>query len=523
MKPLFQKLVSGVYRRTNARNSFTPRRAMLECEPLEARLLMAHGFGPGIVNRITAGFSKSAQDQQMGLPLLDSNPGAPATLYLDFTGDFEKDWFQLNSDGTQTHFTNITTPAFNLNASGAIGDDPPAETSFTDAEKSMIKQIWARVAEDFAPFNINVSTDYYGPFNNGTDPNGGHALHVVIGGWGGWHPGSVGTSGVSSIGSFHDSAPNVVFVFAQDLVWWANHGGQDFKGHALDIASATATSISHESGHAFGLLHHSSYDANGNKTDEYDQGTADWTPIMGNNLASDRTTWYNGPSDQGPNTMQDDMAILADAENGFGYRPDSDGNSIATADWLTPVNQRFALGPMVGGSGIIEQANDVDAFQFNTGGGTVLISVDPAQFGPNLIPSVELWSQTGLIASADFGRAVETNIFASVSAGTYYVFVKSHGDYGDVGQYTVTVALNPITVVGIVATAAFDITQGQPTPTQLQKLTSGLVAAGLGAQGSTQTTATFLFKSQPSSRLIKTTHARDIIFATDFVFGLRGG
>src|SRR5687767_9213742 len=35
---------------------------------------------------------ESVRDQDMGLPMLDSAPGAHATLFLDFTGSVERNW-----------------------------------------------------------------------------------------------------------------------------------------------------------------------------------------------------------------------------------------------------------------------------------------------------------------------------------------------------------------------------------------------------------------------------------------------
>ena len=39
-----------------------------------------------------APMSQQQIDQQMGLPMLDSLPGAPATIYLDFNGNFLSSW-----------------------------------------------------------------------------------------------------------------------------------------------------------------------------------------------------------------------------------------------------------------------------------------------------------------------------------------------------------------------------------------------------------------------------------------------
>ena len=53
--------------------------------------------------------SQQQIDQQMGLPMLDSLPGAPATLYLDFNGNHLDSW----STGGQT-FKNVNTPVWDM-------------------------------------------------------------------------------------------------------------------------------------------------------------------------------------------------------------------------------------------------------------------------------------------------------------------------------------------------------------------------------------------------------------------------
>ena len=56
-----------------------------------------------------ATMSQQQLDQQMGLPMLDSLPGAPATIYLDFDGNFLSSW----STGSQT-FTSVSTPVWDM-------------------------------------------------------------------------------------------------------------------------------------------------------------------------------------------------------------------------------------------------------------------------------------------------------------------------------------------------------------------------------------------------------------------------
>src|SRR5262245_3314154 len=121
-------------------------------------------------------------------PAYSSLPGARATLYLDFDGDFEAQW------GSST---NITTPAFDTD------NDP---TSFSASELAAIHDVWANVAEDYAPFNINVTTVDPGSYPDGV------ALKVVIGGDGAWCGGGGGISWPGSCGD--PSAPNASFVFS---------------------------------------------------------------------------------------------------------------------------------------------------------------------------------------------------------------------------------------------------------------------------------------------------------------------
>src|SRR5262245_19546730 len=82
-------------------------------------------------------------------PALSSRPGAAYTLYLDFSGfNFSGKW--------------AVTPA-NPAGQGTPGNRPAYDTdgdatTFTNAEISKIKECWARTAEKYSPFNVNVTT-----------------------------------------------------------------------------------------------------------------------------------------------------------------------------------------------------------------------------------------------------------------------------------------------------------------------------------------------------------------------------
>jgi hypothetical protein len=337
------------------------------------------------------------------LPQLSSNSSARVKLYLDFNGNVEAAWGS---------YRNVTTRVFDRD-----GD----ATTFSDSEIATIREIWARVAEDYAPFNIDVTTIDPGIFANG------NAVRMAIGGnYSDWFGQSAG--GVAYVGGFTNSASNTGFVFEDALG----------NGNARYVAEAT----SHEAGHLFGLLHQSTW-VNGQLQDEYNSGNSAWAPIMGVGYYSTRTTWHNGTSDNGPTSYQDDVAILAGTTNGFGLRADDYSNSFTTPSTL-PVN-----GSSVNFSGLIGSRTDVDVFQFSTGGGNVNFQMNVAQFGNNLDGALEIRNAAGAVVSVNdpadyFGASLSTNL----SAGSYFLVVRGSGTfgnsaYGNMGQYTVTGSLTP--------------------------------------------------------------------------------
>ena len=366
------------------------------------------------------------------LPLLSSNSNATAKIFLDFDGNTTSGtiWNSNYNNGND-----IITPAYSLDAD---------TNSFSTAELDTITEIWQRVAEDFAPFNVDVTTIDPGDFS------ANQAIRVVIGGsYQDWYGSSAG--GVAFLDSWTWNSDTPVFVFEDNL------GNGDGK--------FTAEASSHEVGHALGLQHQSSYDANGNKTDEYNPGSGSgdtgWAPIMGVGYNQNLTTWHNGPNSSGATSFQDDMSIIASTTNGFGYRTDDHGDTNDTATILSSSN--FSI------SGLIGQMSDVDVFSFTTSGGLLDLNIDVAQIGPNLDVVAELWdSNSNLLVTDDPVDQLSASINTSVAAGTYYLHIKSNGDYGRVGTYTLNSTITPQTSVftgddfdpGIDNTQWLDISNG---------------------------------------------------------------
>ena len=344
--------------------------------------------------------SAAASPQAANVPLssvpqLNSLPSASAKIYLNFTGDVTSSWGS---------YTPGFTPAYDTD-----GD----ATTFSNSELTSIQEIWERVSEKYSPFNINVTTVNPGNINNL------QTIKVVIGGAGSWYGATAG--GIAYVDSFSSANPttgqNVVFVFAKNLA----------GGNAKFVAEAAA----HEAGHSFGLEHQSVW-SGGVKTSEYNQGESVRAPIMGTSYYATRGLWWNGTSSLPGGPLQDDMSVIARPTNGFGYRADDHGNTAATAD---PLVQN---GANVTASGVISTTSDVDYFSFTATAGTVQFSVNPATFGGMLDATLELRDATGtLLATANTASLSET-LSKDVTAGSYRLVVKSRGNYGDVGQYTVT-------------------------------------------------------------------------------------
>jgi hypothetical protein len=357
---------------------------------------------------------------------LNSKPGAPATLFLDFNGHYQTesvgDWHGIGG------WDNILTPAYDRDG------DP---LTYSPDEQQEMRFIWATVAEDYAPFNINVTTVDPDPGRYHTDDP---YLRVVVSGGSDTITGRK-LAGFAETGAYaDDGGANVAYVFT----------------HAADGSSYgakfIADSASHEAGHSFGLEHQSQYNSQGRKVKEYRPGNGERGPIMGSVASFERGTWSKGPIGPGITLFpysgyiatQDDMAVIARSANGFGYRSDDIAGSMGGSRQLTSTNAGLF------GRGIIEKTSDTDMFRFTTGGGNVSVDLQlpqerirPGQMLRNignLDATLRLYNSSGvLIAQAADPATLTASLSASVGAGTYYVRVGSQGVYGDVGQYTLLV------------------------------------------------------------------------------------
>ena len=325
------------------------------------------------------------------VPVLHSYPTAAVKIYLDFDGHAAMTWGS---------YSVTATPAY------SIDTDP---NSFSATELSNIHEIWERVSEKYSPFNVDVTTEDPG------NTNDLQTVVAVIGGGGGWLGSLAG--GVAYVGGFSNSAPNQVWVFPDNL-------GAGFPKY---VGEATA----HEVGHSFGLLHQSLYSGT-TLVQQYYSGDANRAPIMGNSYSSVRGMWWNGTSSSST-TIQDDLAVIASPTNGFGYKVDDVGDTTSTAGTLSINNGNISA------SGIIGNTGDADYYILDIPvNGTMAINLN----GPNgamLDAKLEVRLSDGSVwLSSDSTPSTTESLSGSISAGRYYLVVRSHGGYGDIGQYTIS-------------------------------------------------------------------------------------
>jgi len=355
-------------------------------------------------------FSASA----FGLPKLNSYPAATATIYLDFDGH------------------TVIGTGWNNGAPLYC-----AASGMTDIQ---ITEVFNRVAEDYRPFNINITTDstkfLAAPLNRRT--------RIIITPTSGW---TSGVGGISYVGSFTWGDDTPGFVFCDRL-------GPNSPKYVGECCS-------HESGHTVGLSHQSTYDANCVLTETYCLGTGSgqvgWAPIMGNSYYKNMTGWNDGPTPYGCANTQDNLTIIT-SQNGFTYRTD-DYTETLNASTYSLGGSSFSV------DGIITTNTDKDAFKY-TVAGTTSFHMDATPFnigsnyiGANLDIKILLYNGTTLINTYDPAAAMNVTIDTVLNAGTYYFLIDGTGNsntsnYGSLGSYTLTGFNGPLPIHDISLTGS---------------------------------------------------------------------
>ncbi|MBA2481214.1 MAG: pre-peptidase C-terminal domain-containing protein [Planctomycetes bacterium] len=364
-------------------------------------------------------------------PSYHSRPGSAKRIFLDFNG----------ATVTGTRWNVSPAPATYVCPALDTDSDP---TTFSDAEQLLIQRVWERVSEDYAPFDVDVTTDP--AVESAMDIRTGHVLitrQTDANGAAMPYPGSAGVAAIDVFGtsSYRYNSPALVYFDAQPA-------RDDYLAEVC----------SHEMGHNMGLSHDGTSSA---YYGGHGSGPTSWGPIMGAAYNRNISQWSKGEY-FASNQPQDDLAIL----NGkLTYRTDDVGSTDATATRLT--------GTALGASGVISTSSDVDVISFDAGAGTVSLTVSPRQSavnvaGNNLDVKLTLADAIGtVIATSDVAGGVTGTITATVTAGTYFLRISGAADgsplsdppsgytaYASLGQWFLTGTVPASSSDGVAPTAS---------------------------------------------------------------------
>ena len=353
-------------------------------------------------------------------PIYHSKEGATQVLYIDFDGG-------SYSNTAWSGGSTVYEPR-----PFSIDND---YTSFSAEEEARIYAIWQRVAEDFAPFNIDVTTEEPASYTNKTG-------HVFV----------TPTTDANGRDLPHDGYDGVAWV---GVFGWSNYATdynisfvRAFTGS--DRIQRMALAVSHEFGHNLALNHQEGdgsayYDGHGS-------GDTEWCPIMGSSYTAHVDTWTTKDAYATQSYGQDDLKQMKAV---LGYRVDDHGDSAADSSDVS-----YASATAFTASGVIEQTDEIDAFNFAAGAGAITITATTldtgyGQGGGNLDVRLELYAESDestLLAFADPTDSLNATL--SYTAGAADVFLvkvvpSSWGDpydtdgstrtgwitYGSLGQY----------------------------------------------------------------------------------------
>ncbi|WP_417605662.1 Ig-like domain-containing protein [Oceanimonas baumannii] len=389
---------------------------------------------------------------------LHSRPGASKVVFLDFDGHV------ISGKAWGNGATFYARPY----------DTDGSPDSFNDTERSRIAEIWHRLAEDMAPFDIDVTTEDPGAFG----PNTGHILV---------------TEGRDEFNTAmpSENAGGVAYV----NVW--GRSNYEYYLPALVYAdnlgpyktTSIAEAASHELGHNLGLSH------DGTSATSYyrghGSGYVSWGPIMGVGYSTQVTQWSRGEYADA-NNNEDDLQIISGK---LGRRADDHGNNLTSATLLIAdtygnigsTSPEIDPGNLVpANKGVIETRQDHDVFWFDTEAGNVSLTIIPAwdsfyndnHRGSNLDVQASLYDAQGnLIIRADPQNDTMAQLDKTLMAGRYYLEITGTGnsvtpysDYGSLGMYFIS---------GTLVSTQDDTTAPMPNP-------AGWWATPPTAQGTTQ-------------------------------------
>jgi len=349
-------------------------------------------------------------------------------IYLDFDGQQVSGtaWNNRNYTGAYNTGAVINAPAFSTDTDLA---------NFSGTELATIQEVWARVSEDFAVFQVDVTTQEPPPEAFAASSQ---AIRVVVSTNVDstsnqiWFPNA---GGVAYLNSWYWSDGSPVWVFSNML-------GNGFAKYVAEAAS-------HEVGHAFNLGH----DGRVTPSEVYYEGHGSsqtgWAPIMGVGYYKSLVQWSSGEY-VSANNKQNDLNII---NNALPLVMDDHGNDSSTATLL-------AVGTTgaVASSGLITHREDKDAFKFATQSGSVTINVDPFDFSSgknNLDVELSLMDSAGtVLATINPSTSVNASLTTTLTKGFYTIIVdgigkaaatgdEGYSDYASLGKFSVSGTVIP--------------------------------------------------------------------------------
>ena len=381
---------------------------------------------------------------------LESKPDAPNTLYINYWGGRLSNTAWNDSIGRAT----INYAAFDKD------NDP---STFSENERYLMWLAWQEAAEDYASFNINVTTSqavYDATASTNRSQMIATTTNVV----------APGAGGVAYLGGFGDER------------------GYYSTGWTFNLsADSMGMTHSHEAGHQMGLNH------DGTSSLGYYGGHGNWGPIMGAPFGKPFVQWSKGEYPRANNQREDDLAIIA---NVLGASADDAGNTTNTA---TPLSL-----PVIAKKGYLSPDGltpDTDVYSFTLPSSSEvsleiipLLGHEAESSSSNLAMNASLKDSSNsdiasMTSSDNLPLNPKTNKLSyngTLGAGTYYVNVTGvspdqnwstgFGEYGNEGIYRLNI----------------EATGGPATPddfaTTNSRLSASTVSAGQSVTGYTTQT-----------------------------------
>lgn len=354
-----------------------------------------------------------------GIPIHHSKPGSVFKLYMDFDGEF------LNSPDWRI---------FRRLSGYSVNPD-----SFNQKEQDVISRVWGRLADDYAAFDIDVTTERPLELQRGHPGERNVLWSIFTTTTSAGFPNNVGGVSLFNLGYMPFGTTTPTFVFFNTI------GALDHNMLA-DVAAQ-------ENGHMFGLLHAGLKFPNGGGVEYYvghGTGPTSWGPVMGAPFRRNVTQWTLADYPNGANSPfagyapvdhQDEIAIIAGK---LGVRGDDVGDAPATALPLALHERHY-----------IQSSDDVDVFALPaTGGVELLISGyrdGGSTDGGNLDIAAEIINASGLVvASVDDHEQTTATLDVDLPPGPHFLRVHSSSNpanyttYSSIGEYTVTGAFSNI-------------------------------------------------------------------------------